>query len=92
VRSHGSFALGRCLGWMEGLDRITIEPGKLGGQRCIRGHRFTVEHLLSLVGAGWTLEEIQAGFPFIEAGDIQQAAGFAAFSVREYHLPVTRPA
>jgi hypothetical protein len=39
-----------------------------------------------------TLEEIQAGFPFIEAGDIQQAAGFAAFSVREYHLPVTRPA
>ena len=60
---------------MEGLDRITIEPGKMGGQRCIRGQRFTVEHLLSLVGAGWTLEEIQADFPFIEAADIQQAAG-----------------
>jgi uncharacterized protein (DUF433 family) len=45
---------------MEGLDRITIEPGKMGGQPCIRGHRFTVEHLLSLVGASWTLEEIQA--------------------------------
>ena len=61
---------------MEGLDRITIEPGKLGGQRCIRGHRFTVEHLLSLVGAGWTLEKIQVDFPFIEAADIQQAAAF----------------
>jgi uncharacterized protein (DUF433 family) len=77
---------------MEGLDRITIEPGKMGGQPCIRGHRFTVEHLLSLVGAGWTLEEIQARFPFTEAADIQQAAAFAAFSVRECHLPVTRPA
>jgi uncharacterized protein (DUF433 family) len=77
---------------MEGLDRITIESGKMGGQPCIRGHRFTVEQLLSLVGAGWTLAEIQADFPFIEAFDIQQATAYAAFSVREYHLPVTRPA
>ena len=89
VRSHGSSALGRYIGGIEGHDRITIEPGKMGGQPCIRGHRFTVEHLLRLVGAGWTLQEIQAGFPFIEAADIQQAAAFAALSVREYHLPVT---
>lgn len=77
---------------MEIPDRITIEPGKMGGQPCIRGHRFTVEHLLSLVGAGWTLEQIQEDFPFIEAADIQQAVAFAAFSVREYHLPITRSA
>jgi uncharacterized protein (DUF433 family) len=37
---------------MEGFDRTTIEPGKMGGQPCIRGHRFTVEHLLTLVGGG----------------------------------------
>src|SRR6185437_10278900 len=70
---------------MESLDRITIEPGKMGGQPCIRGHRFTVEHLLNLVGAGWTLEQIQADFPFIEATDIQQATAYAAFSAREFH-------
>ena len=74
------------------FDRITIELGKIGGLPCIRGHRFTVEHLLTLVGAGGALEEIQADFPFIEAGDIQQAAACAAFTVREYHLPVSRPA
>jgi uncharacterized protein (DUF433 family) len=85
-------SLGREIGHMEGLDRITIEPGKIGGQPCIRGHRFTVEHLLSLVGAGWTLEQIQEDFPFIEAADIQQAVAYAAFSVREYHLPTARPA
>jgi uncharacterized protein (DUF433 family) len=66
----------------------------MGGQPCIRGYRFTVEHLLSLVGAGWTLEEIQIqeDFPFIEAADIQQAVAYASFSVREYHLPITRSA
>jgi uncharacterized protein (DUF433 family) len=77
---------------MQTLDRITIEPDKMGGQPCIRGHRFTVEHLLSLVGAGWTLEQIHEDFPFIESADIQQAIAFAAFSVREYHLPITRSA
>ena len=77
---------------MELPDRITIEPGKMGGQPCIRGHRFTVEHLLNLVGAGRSLDQIQEDFPFIEAEDIQQAVAYAAFSVREYHLPVTRSA
>ena len=77
---------------MELPDRITIEPGKMGGQPCIRGHRFTVEHLLNLVGAGWSLGQIQEDFPFIEAEDIQQAIAYAAFSVREYHLPITRSA
>lgn len=77
---------------MENLDRITIEPGKMGGQPCIRGHRFTVEHLLGLVGAGWTIEQIQDEFPFIEEDDIRQAIGFASFSVREYNLPITRSA
>lgn len=77
---------------MEQLDRITIEPGKMGGQPCIRGHRFTVEHLLGLVGAGWTLDQVQEDFPFIEAADIQQAIAYASFSVREFHLPITRSA
>jgi uncharacterized protein (DUF433 family) len=76
---------------MERLDRITIESGKMGGQPCIRGHRFTVEHLLNLIGAGWTLEQIHSDFPFIEAVDIQQATAYAAFSAREYHLPVLSP-
>jgi uncharacterized protein (DUF433 family) len=85
--STGQYSCG-----MSVLDRITIEPGKMGGQPCIRGHRFTVEQLLSLVGAGWTLEQIQEDFPFIEAADVQQAVAYAAFSVREYHLPLSRPA
>lgn len=77
---------------VNGFDRITIEPGKMGGQPCIRGHRFTVEQLLRLVGAGWTLEQVQEDFPFIEAADVQQAIAYASFTVREYHLPVQQSA
>jgi uncharacterized protein (DUF433 family) len=77
---------------VEDLNRITIEPGRMGGQPCIRGHRFTVEHLLRLLGEGWTLEQIHHDFPFIEQGDVQQAIKYAALSVREYHLPIQRSA
>ena len=60
------------------LDRITVEPGKMHGQPCIRGLRFTVAHLLRLVAAGWDLDRIQDEFPFIEAEDVQQALLYAA--------------
>ena len=74
------------------LTASPLSPARWVASRVSAGTRFTVEHLLSLVGAGWTLEQIQADFPFIEAADIQQSSAYAAFSVREYHLPVTRPA
>ena len=63
------------------FDRITVDPGKMNGQPCIRGLRFAVGHLLRLVAAGWTLEQIQEEFPFIEAEDIQQTLLYAARSV-----------
>jgi hypothetical protein len=34
----------------------------MGGQPGTRGHRFMVEHLLTLAKAGWILAEIQSGF------------------------------
>ncbi len=83
---------GRMLSVVGVFDRLTIEPGVMGGQPCVRGHRFTVGHLLSLVGDGWTLEQVQEDFPFIEAADIQQAVAYACFYLREYHLPIIRSA
>lgn len=55
------------------FDRITVDPGKMNGQPCIRGMRFTVAHLLRLINEGWTLEQIQEEFPFIEGDDVKQA-------------------
>jgi len=63
----------------------------MGGQPCIRRNRFTLEHVLTPVGAGWALEQIQADFPFIEVGGLQQVGAYAAFLVRESRLPVPSP-
>lgn len=70
------------------FDRITVEPGKMNGQPCIRGLRFTVAHLLRLIATGWSLEQIRDEFPFIEAEDIQQALLYAANSAEITTLPL----
>jgi uncharacterized protein (DUF433 family) len=70
------------------FDRITVEPSKMNGQPCIRGLRFTVAHLLRLVAAGWSLEQIQEDFPYIEAEDVEQALLYAAHSAEVRTLPL----
>jgi len=73
---------------LPGFDRLTVDPETMGGQVTIRGYRFTVEHLLELLAAGWSVEEIQADFPFIETDDVRQALGYAAtLAHREVYLP-----
>ncbi len=60
------------------LDRITIEPGKCGGQPCIRGLRFRVTDLLQLLAAGATYQEILQDYPFLEHDDILASIQYAA--------------
>lgn len=74
------------------FERITVEPGKMSGQPCIRGMRFTVAHLLRLVAAGWSLAQIQEEFPFIEAEDVEQALLYAAHSAEITTLPLLESA
>ena len=44
-------------------DIITIEPGKRGGQPCIRGMRITVYDVLSYLASGMTEQEVLSDFP-----------------------------
>ena len=57
---------------------ITIEPGKRGGQPCIRGLRMTVRDVLEYLAAGMSIEEILSDFPDLTAEDIQACLAFAA--------------
>jgi uncharacterized protein (DUF433 family) len=69
------------------FDRITFEPGKMGGRACIRGFRITVGLIVSLVaeGASWT--EILGDYPDLEPEDIRQALAYAAWLTREEVVP-----
>ena len=55
------------------LHRITMEPGKCGGQPCIRGQRIRVTDILELLSHGASHEEILADYSFLEPEGILAA-------------------
>jgi uncharacterized protein (DUF433 family) len=57
---------------------ITIEPGKRGGQPCIRGLRITVADVLSYLASGMSEDEIISDFPDLTHDDIRAALSYAA--------------
>ena len=59
-------------------DRITIEPGKRGGQPCIRGLRITVYDILDYLASGMSVREILDDFPYLAEEDIRACLAFAA--------------
>ncbi|HEY1613599.1 MAG TPA: DUF433 domain-containing protein [Rhizomicrobium sp.] len=59
-------------------SRITIEPGKRGGQPTIRGLRITVYDVLRQLAGGASKSEILADFPELEDADIQACLAYAA--------------
>ena len=69
------------------FDRITFEPGKMGGRACIRGMRITVGTIVGLVAEGETTEEILKAYPDLEPEDIRQALTCAAWLTREEVVP-----
>ncbi|MGZ5433683.1 MAG: DUF433 domain-containing protein [Thermoanaerobaculia bacterium] len=60
------------------LDRITVEPGKMNGQPCIRGMRITVKRVLLAVATYGLGEELRRAYPDLEDEDIRQALEYAA--------------
>jgi len=60
------------------FDRITFEPGKMGGKACIRGLRIPVSVIVSLVAAGESMDGILREYPDLEHEDIEQALAYAA--------------
>jgi uncharacterized protein (DUF433 family) len=60
------------------LDRITYNPEIFGGKAIIRGRRLAVEHVLQMMGAGSSLEELLEHYPWLEREDIQACLRYAA--------------
>lgn len=68
------------------LDRITQQPGVMGGKACIRGMRVTVSMILGQIGAGRTIEELLSDYPYLEREDILQALRYAAWRAEEREI------
>jgi uncharacterized protein (DUF433 family) len=65
------------------FERITFTPEIMGGRACIRGMRITVAVIVGQVAHGASFEEILAGYPDLERGDVEQAVEYAAWLAQE---------
>jgi uncharacterized protein (DUF433 family) len=59
------------------LDRITVNPQVFGGKPIVRGRRLAVEHVLGMMAAGSTQDELLQGYPWLEPADIQACLVYA---------------
>ena len=75
---------------MAEFDRITQQPEVMGGKACIRGMRVTVGMVVSQIGAGCTIDEILADYPYLEREDIMQALRYAAWRAEEREVLLNR--
>lgn len=74
------------------FERITVEPDKLEGRPCIRGMRISVETVVRLVAAGWSVDQIVDEYPDLEPADIREALEYAAASTDVHFHQFQTPA
>ena len=60
------------------LKRITVNPEIFGGKPIIRGRRMAVEHVLGMLAAGDTVEDLLQGYAWLEREDIQACMAYAS--------------
>ena len=68
---------------MDSLDRITQQAGIMGGKACVRGMRVTVGMVVGQIGAGQSIDEVLAAYPYLERDDVLQALRYAAWRAEE---------
>lgn len=73
-------------GVMEKWTRISRQPGVMGGKACIRNTRVTVGLIVGQIGAGHSIEELLADYPYLEREDILEALRYASWLADEREL------
>ena len=58
------------------MSRITTNPEIFGGKPIIRGKRLAVQHIMGMLKAGNTAEEILEGYYWLEPEDIEACIAY----------------
>jgi uncharacterized protein (DUF433 family) len=59
------------------LRRLISDPAIFGRKPIVRGRRLAVEHILSMLAADDTAQDILAAYPFLEPEDIRACILYA---------------
>lgn len=70
------------------VDRITVNPGQMGGVPCIRGLRIPVATVVNMIANGLSPEEVLQELPSLERADVAAALRFAADAVADREIPL----
>jgi len=64
-------------------SRIVLDEKILAGKPVIRGTRISVEHIVALLGEGWTNEQILKNYSVLKKQDIEAALKYAAETLKQ---------
>lgn len=59
------------------LRRLTSDPAIFGGKPVVRGRRLAVEHVLGMLAAGDSPQDLLAAYPFLEPDDVRACILYA---------------
>lgn len=59
------------------IERIKVNSAIFGGKPIIRGRRLAVEHVLAMLAAGDSPDDILAAYPWMELDDIRACYAYA---------------
>ena len=59
------------------LRRITSDPAIFGGKPIVRGRRLAVEHVLSMLAAGDSPQDVLNAYSFLEPEDVRACILYA---------------
>jgi uncharacterized protein (DUF433 family) len=74
---------------MNDFTRITQNPAVMGGKPCIRGVRVTVGMIVGQIGAGRSIEQLLADYPYLLREDVLEALRYAAWRAQEREIDLT---
>jgi uncharacterized protein (DUF433 family) len=74
---------------MAEFERITQNPAVMGGKPCIRGLRVTVGMIVAQIGAGRSIDQLLADYPYLDREDILEALRYAAWRAQEREIDLT---
>lgn len=74
---------------MPKFKRITRDPRVMGGKPAIRGMRVTVGTIVGQIGAGRSIEQVLADYPYLEREDVLEALRYAAWRAEDRELTLT---
>ncbi|HWX86501.1 MAG TPA: DUF433 domain-containing protein [Xanthobacteraceae bacterium] len=71
---------------MNDFARITQNPAVMGGKPCIRGLRVTVGMIVGQIGAGRSIDQLLADYPYLQREDVLEALRYAAWRAQEREI------